>query len=726
MRSQIKLLPLLACIIMSMGHLIAQPVSFDPSEINKEYRKLTEDESIASEKVNGRDIYKIYYCSIDEPLPKYGEFTPDQFNSLTDYKFKDWEKCVSLSELIITSFMVADIGEETMTIRSNATFFGAKTLEEGIDLGKASGETLIYTFDKLKKKYLDVELSHPNFDSEIAELDKKIRGGFVFMRMSQVTIDRLIKKYYDSNQLDSLVSLITFHPYSKSHLKTIVYADSIRLFNALKNGDERPFLTFINERPASPLMKLAEEWVTYFERAKSYYESAKQSNQIEDFEFFLANYDRSKFVEECKLKLVDAAAARYIQSTNPDSIVFFYTNYLLKYQDVVGFKKSYFTSAENNIMSALEKKYTGENRSDLSLEALTRMWEHKHKIEKEIATPLEKMTSRFQSPVCNSYFTLLTTSISLETQKAISESFVNTFYELASTEEIRFILDNTPNKNGTLKIFGVNYMVGNLKTMLNDTYSDEITYQSVTHSLKTPGAIETLSWVDNQYRGLQTVSNEKGKFYEINFTSYPTYDQEHFFKDGLIAKSSFYSDEGLLYTYEFMNGKNLTLAELQSQIDVGDNAFKEKRYEDALGVYISLLENPYPASTPQNDYLSKAIKKTEEKIRSKEIEEASKYSFSPAYRCYVSEERDGMYYDMLLIFPPNSGKAILGWVPVGETRASNDRCEGVFKVIPSEKTINITFSDSECSNMYCTFEFEAYTKQVWGISWDGNWFSPVM
>jgi hypothetical protein len=712
--------------ILPLGHLVAQPTSFDPSDINKEYRKLTENEFITSEKVNGRDIYKIYHCSIDDPLPKYGEFTPDQYSALTEYKFKDWEKCVTLSELILTSFMTPDINEETMTITSNAAYYGAKTLEEGIDLGKANGTKLTYTFDKLKKKYLDVELSHPNFDSELAQLDKKIRGGFVFMRMSQVVIDRLAKKYYDSNQLDSLASLIVYHPYSKSHLKTIVYADSIRLFNALKSGDERPFLTFINERPASPLMKLAEEWVNYFERAKSSYEAAKQSNKIEDYESFLTNYDRSKYVEECKLKLVDAAAAKYIQSTNPDSIAFFYTNYLVKYQDVIGFKKTYFTNTVNNIMSALEKKYTGENRSDLSLESLTRMWEHKHEIEEEIGTPLDKMTSRFQSPICNGYFNLLTSSITPETQKAVSESFLKTFYEFTSSDEVRFILDNTENKNGTVKIFGINYLVGDLKRLMNDKYSDEVTYQSVTHSLKTPGAIESLSWVDNQYRGLQTVSNEKGKFYEINFTSYPTYDQEHFYKDGLIAKSSFYSDEGLLYTYEFLNGKNLTLAELQSQIETGDIAFKEKRYEDALGIYNSLLANPYPTSTPQNDYLSKAIKKTEEKIRSKELEESSKYSFSPAYRCYLSEERDGMYYDLLLIFPPNSGKAILGWVPVGETRATNDRCEGVFKVTPSEKTINITFSDSECVEMYCTFEFEAYTKQIWGISWDGNWFSPVM
>jgi hypothetical protein len=180
-----------------------------------------------------------------------------------------------------------------------------------------------------------------------------------------------------------------------------------------------------------------------------------------------------------------------------------------------------------------------------------------------------------------------------------------------------------------------------------------------------------------------------------------------------------------LYTYEFLNGKNLTLADLQIQITDGDLAYKEKRYEDALDIYNRLLQNPYPSSTPQNDYLSKAIKKTEEKIRLMEIEEASRYSFNAAYRCYLSEERDGMYYDLLLIFPPNSGKAILGWVPVGETRAEENRCEGAFKIVPKEKSINITFSTSECPAMYCTFEYEPNTKTVWGISWDGNWFSPV-
>lgn len=696
----------------------AQESTLDVVEIQKVYKKILEDDVITSENINGFDIYRIYHCSISDPTPKYGEYTASQFKDLQnkDFVFKDWKKCLDLSEYLQTSLMVESELDETMTIKSNATGFAAKTIEDNIDLGKAVGQTLIYTFDNLKKRHLTVELTHPDHDSEMAELEKKINGGYVFMKLSQITIDRLSLQYYTDRSLEALENLIREHPYSASHVRTISYADSIRIEKALTRGDELGFMVFIEDRPASPLMKLAKDWVDYFERAKSTYDKAKNSNDIASYESFLKTYELSKFVDECKLKLVDAAAAKFIQSSNPDSILFFYVNYLDKYKDTPGFKKNYYDMAITNMVNALDKKYLGEQSNNYNLASLTALWEHKHRLENSTGQKLSKLETRHKATICQGYFQQLTAAISLDSQNQVESSFKRLFFEFPTQSPIAFILDNAPNKTGSVTVYNLNYLVNDLDEKLGDKFSDQTTHLSVTHSLKTVQSIENLRWVENNYQGMQSVSNAKGKFYEINFTSYPIFDVEHFYRDGMIAKSSFYNDEGLVYQYEFQNGKNLTLGSLQEEINVGDAAFNEKRYEDALLIYNNLLENPYPRAAPQNEYLAKAIKRTEERMAAEERYKMSKARFSPAYRSTDEIEIDGTMYNLMLIFPPIPNKVIMTYAYVYETRAVDSPCEGMYTINAKDLQLNVKFSRSDCADFSCYFELDAYSNEIRSIT----------
>lgn len=690
----------------------------DVEDIQKAYKRIVEGDKLGPEVINGNDIYRVYHCSIEDPTPRYGEFTVTQFKDLQnkEYLFVNWDKCLMLSEYIQTSYMVENDQDETITIKSNASGFSAKTIEDNIDLGRAVGTTLIYTFDNLKKKYLAVELTHPDFDSEMAELEKKISGGYVFMRMSQNTIDRLAKQYYSDRSLNELEKLIREHPYSKSHFKTISLADSIRIERALSRGDELGFLLFIEDRPASPLMKIAQDWVGYFERAKSTYEKAKTVNDIASYESFLKNYDLSKFVDECKIKLVDAAASKFIQSSNPDSILFFYVNYLDKYKDTPGFKKNYYDMALTNMVNALDKKYLGDQSNNYNLAAITALWEHKHRLENGTGQKLTKLETRHKATICQGYFEQLTAAISIDSQNQVENSFRKLFYEFSTQSPIAFILDHAPNKNGNVTVYNLNYLVNDLDAKLGDKFSDQTTHLSVTHSLKTTQSIENLRWVENNYQGLQVVSNSKGKFYEINFTAFPIFDFEHFYKDGVIAKSSFYNDEGLVYTYEYQNGKNLTLGKLQEEINVGDAAFNEKRYEDALNIYKNLLGNPYPSNAPQNEYLTRAIKRTEEKMAAEERYRISKAKFSPAYRSADEIEIDGVMYNLMLIFPPIPNKVIMTYAYVYDTRAVDSPCEGTYTVNGKEQQLMVKFSRSNCADFSCFFELDEYTNEIRSIT----------
>jgi hypothetical protein len=719
---------------LCINHDVSAQQSFPiPEQIDKIYRKMVDDEEILPEKTNGIDIYKIYHCSLGDPDPKYGEFTTDQFNALEDYKFKHWISCVMLSEIIQTAMISPHANEETMIIESNASGFTAKTIEDAIDLDRASGKRLEYTFEKLKKKYLTVEVFHPHYDSKIDTLDKDVRGGYVFMQLSQSNLDQLMKKYKEDLDLKKLDALIKYHPYNKSHENAIIFADTIRLVNALKIGDEKPFENFKKERPGSPLVKLADKWIVYFKSARTSWEEAQRKNDVASYETFIRDYENSKYLNDAKLKLVDAAANKYLPASNPDTIAYFIEQYLEPYKDLSGFKKNYFETARNNCMVALEKTYFGEERNVFSLQKIHQLWDHKHALEKRLKAKFAKIDSRYKTVICSAMFQVLTSSATKDSQLRLESDFKSKFYEYETDDVIEFILENASDKNGKVVIYGKNYLVSDLKKQLGEDYSDQVEHLSITHSLKTPDCVETLSWVDNKYQGIQVVTNAKGKFYEINFTNFPTYDQEHFYKNGIIARSDFYSDEGYLYHYEFDNGKNITLAQLQTSIDQGDQAYNQKNYKSALDIYEQASINNYPSNVPQNIYLEKAIQKTSEKLELLRKESRSENGLAPAY---ISDEtfktdNDGEY-KLLLLFPKGINKVVFGFHSENSEEA-NRLCQSHYTIYENTREIHFrlenidTFTDFDCSTAEGPIYYfkNEQTGEVYQLTWGEATFSPV-
>ena len=66
----------------------------------KEYTlfDLITDEPIFPITKGGRTIYQIYYSSIEDPTPHFGEFTPEQLEEHLFYKFKNKENCIKFCD----------------------------------------------------------------------------------------------------------------------------------------------------------------------------------------------------------------------------------------------------------------------------------------------------------------------------------------------------------------------------------------------------------------------------------------------------------------------------------------------------------------------------------------------------------------------------------------------------------------------------------------------------
>ena len=59
---------------------------------------LITDEPIFPINKNGKIVYQIYYSTNENPVANFGEFTPDELENLTCYKFKNRENCLKFCD----------------------------------------------------------------------------------------------------------------------------------------------------------------------------------------------------------------------------------------------------------------------------------------------------------------------------------------------------------------------------------------------------------------------------------------------------------------------------------------------------------------------------------------------------------------------------------------------------------------------------------------------------
>ena len=79
-----------------------------------------------------------------------------------------------------------------------------------------------------------------------------------------------------------------------------------------------------------------------------------------------------------------------------------------------------------------------------------------------------------------------------------------------------------------------------------------------------------------------------------------------FYLNGKLVRTN-YSDKKGYYFYEFENGVNLSLKELEEKIKRGDLALSQKNYDYAIDIFTIICKNDYPATAPLNVKIRNSI-----------------------------------------------------------------------------------------------------------------------
>jgi uncharacterized protein (TIGR02145 family) len=480
-----------------------------------------------------------------------------------------------------------------------------------ISTNRKTGKTLV-NFDlkyresesELKSKYNPI-ISSPNNISEIKYFLSQHRNYSFSETISQAELDldsiefKLIELSKDNM---ALLKFMTEHPNSK-YLTQVTkklefLEDAKNNFSEISNSTPLSYCKIINDFPNTNESDFA------FENLKKYYQ---YPNFLGDYHIFIDSIDVVYSRVRSNLK------ATQIEELNKSFTIGIYKLILSKYNPKTDLTQKIDILSKDwiDLINASQKKwFVVEVKND-------NIW---------------PINDSILSPVMNHYFKKLTICKTNQEQNSILDEvrtkFPNILYEgTPNTNQayFEFILRNFNKGEGEILVFNSSYMYSYVIntgefdvliklcewTTLKNEDEDTIWCKSLMNV-----NFEKLQFKDGHFNGKQELYTNNEKFCEIIFPNNNDYNHikelSLFEKNAKISTQYFnwlkegYSDFKT-YLYEYKNGVNITLADLDSKIKEGDKLLVSKKYSLAKEVYQDARTNNFPIDLKQNLLLDEKL-----------------------------------------------------------------------------------------------------------------------
>ena len=531
-------------------------------------------------------------------------------------------------------------------------------------------------YSKIKKKTLTLYLVHENYDSIQIDARRVIRkkalikdvslGVFTFgipliidvfksdfykispdhkefkvhFMLKQAFMLTEYNKIKGSTKPDVFQNWIDNYDHSNFLQQVIDYKDSLELNIALSKESEQAIDNFIQSHQQSNFLSEAEKIKDEMVEARKLFGEVKKENTVSGFEKFLSKFPKSLHNKEAHKLLVYSAIKEGKVKNNLESMLLANSQYLLKFKGFLSNDELKKKTKEVSLKvdGILIKKLLNSKKNNY--DTYSEFWKTYVKVKKE-----------------NKNLTDL--SRSLNKNKNIANLLIRKLYELKSeTAQGKFIeqakidfpyldgqtYNNSPtiknivqladNFTGTLKLKNQGYLINHLKNSYEgDVYKNlkGFTYKNQNYNQTyKKGNVEKITMKNGQVTQLIVLEGSK-KIIDAKFKLNRTrqtlkYKSISFFIDGKLVKTEFSNINNVNYFYEFENGKNLSLIELEKKVKEADQVLNQANYDRALDLYVRYCKNDYPKTISLNKRITKSINKTQvkriaylEKIESERI-----------------------------------------------------------------------------------------------------------
>lgn len=527
----------------------------------------------------------------------------------------------------------------------------------------SNGKQFSYTLPKLRSRYTTIEISKENYETQKIKLKKTVRAvpllldvvalPFTFgipifidlfksdfyklKNISQnVNINLVNTQAYMSSQFNNIKSsknsdvlnkFIIDYPYFNGINDAVNLRDSLELISAINSREEERIRQFIQTRTTSKFIPEATKIEAGFVESRVKFEKIKQENTIEAVENFIKTYPSSVQIEDAHRLLIKISEKKAVESGNSLDLIVFYNNYLIPNQQYLS---NLDYSKKKLDIKSLASEYI---ENELKGKDYTYHINHYSKyllIDKKYieVKDLVDFSDVYKKQLSDNLFSELLGIKSITEQTSLQNKISHDFPDLYNEQDIFLnILEKSSNKKGKVTIFNLDYSSIEFAKNANkykNVPSPSFVYKDKTIKLNQNQITQILNFDQNHLDGIQEIYTKDGYSHKINISGYKVIGEDFYLNKSKIGSNYFDLDGSFLYKYEFENGINLTLRDLDEEIKSYDNWVKSKDFYEALEGYKGLKQNKYPNDLAQNILLAKKIKECQLLISQKEADDERK------------------------------------------------------------------------------------------------------
>jgi hypothetical protein len=509
-------------------------------------------------------------------------------------------------------------------------------------IGTIINGRLIYIPAGLRKKQLEICFLGDHIESKTIKIKRVLRNYskpfdpvsyFISENFKNIYVDLDYKDSYmekkfreieNSQKPTDFVNYNNTFPKSKFKEFAINKKDSLELNKAISLRNEKAIDDYISQHSSSKFLKTAQNIKKEFSDARIAFDKAKNEFTVVSIEEFISKYPNSIHFNDAHVLLIDAAENETYQKNKSDASIFFYENYLTKFAKYI--TEEVLSEKTNKIWRAIDNQIIQENIDDTnkynSYSKLWKKYKYLNDIYKDNIGQLENTIS-YKQKITNELFIQLSKTNSENSQNTFLDKVVSDFPNLypnwnSDYDVLNIIIQNSQKKDAKISLYNQNYIPNYITNSCNNCplkNKNTFIYKDVIYDSFKKSNFEEISF----YKGfieLINVFQDKTQLVQYKLSN-QVLIESNFYNNGKIVRTDYSDLNNNKYSYEFENGINLTLKNLDTKIKEAEIAISSNNYEKSLSILENDCRNNFPKNIPQNQKI--------ENLRSKSLELREKY-----------------------------------------------------------------------------------------------------
>lgn len=454
------------------------------------------------------------------------------------------------------------------------------------------------------------------FRSDFYVVKNSSKSHVVNLKFNQKFMNEEFDKIKGSAKPADFANYLKLYPYSKRAQNAMDKKDSSELLIAVNQNSEKAIIDFITSHKPSRFKTQAETIKKQIVEARTAFEAEKNVNTVKGYEAYLKKYPYSLQRKEAHIKLIDAAEKVAFNAPTVQKQVNYIENYLLKFKEFLD--PSVFDSKNQLVSNAIDEQIIKENnpKKTYNYEEYKKLWSTYMQVYTKFGNKLKTFEK------CENYRTKIANELLLAFNKLTNETAQKQFLVKSDTDFPGFatkeesflvnIIDKSNNKNGVFKLYNHNFIGWRLKhTWEGDPIKgkDYVEYLGKKYPTLSNLNYEEFTFINDKLIQIKLFNNKTPLVDLKYYDDWTKLGEASFYLDGKLVRTEFTPNRNTYYFYEYDNGVNLSLQELDRKIANGDAELSYQNFDRALEIYTNDCKNEFPSNIAQNIRISNSITK---------------------------------------------------------------------------------------------------------------------